>query len=606
MAEAAAELDEELLRVLIAGNKVRLEKLLRGEGGGGGGDSHQQLQTNGQQVTINFHGAAPVAAAPEPELSGTSRLLGVTSNGSTALHIVAIHGHADLAALICERAPSLAATRNRCLDTPLHCAAKAGHHREVAACILRTMQAGTAGETDQTTLQARNKTGATALHEARSARPCRDIAEAILSWEPEGPTLLSRADSSGKTPLHFAVIYGRLDVVKLFLGDHASLRLTNISDNDGSYPLHAAAMFGRTKIIDELVKKCPNYYELVDDKGRNLLHVAVESEEEMVVRHICGNDIFAMVLNATDYDGNTPLHLAVKQGYPLFGLLLGTASVDMCITNKDGHTATDLACCALSPDRSRYFPDPQITVLACLWWVREPFSLDHSALHIHDLHALDDEPCEQQDNMTKNITIGSVLIATVAFAAAFTLPGGVVADDHARAGTAILANRFAFRAFVVTDTMAFLYSIMATCFIIYGKAREIPRSHRRACSLLASGLFPCGAQFLIGAFAFGFHLVLGAANRGLIIFVYVVSSVAVLSCFPNIWAPFRFGLGRAIWRRYGWRGLVSMHKRPSSPLDFFLLVFTGPLIEIRRTLFAVLISSSFIVAVALDIAKPNY
>lgn len=245
-------------------------------------------------------------------------------------------------------------------------------------------------------------------------------------------------------------------------------------------------------------------------------------------------------------------------------------------------------------------------MLACLWWVREPFSLDHRALHIHDLHALDDEPSEQQDNMTKNITIGSVLIATVAFAAAFTLPGGVVADDHPRAGTATLANRFAIRAFVVTDTMAFLYSIMATCFIIYGKAREIPRSHRRACSLLASGLFPCGAQFLIGAFAFGFHLALGAANRGLIIFVYVVSSVAVLACFPNIWAPFRFGLGRAIWRRYGCRGLVSMHKRPSSPLDFFLLVFTGPLIEIRRTLFAVLISSSFIVAVAFDIAKPNY
>lgn len=102
-------------------------------------------------------------------------------------------------------------------------------------------------------------------------------------------------------------------------------------------------------------------------------------------------------------------------------------------------------------------------MLACLWWVREPFSLDHRALHIHDLHALDDEPSEQQDNMTKNITIGSVLIATVAFAAAFTLPGGVVADDHPRAGTATLANRFAFRAFVVTDTMAFLYSIMATC-----------------------------------------------------------------------------------------------------------------------------------------------
>uniref|UniRef100_A0A0D9WZS7 PGG domain-containing protein n=1 Tax=Leersia perrieri TaxID=77586 RepID=A0A0D9WZS7_9ORYZ len=677
MTEASAEfgpqhnlwLDDELLRALVAGSKVSLQKLLREE----------SPQTNGQ-ITINLRGTAPAGVAAAPELSGSCRLIGVTSNGSTALHVVAIHGHAELAGLICERAPSLAATRNRCLDTPLHCAARAGH-RDVAACILRTMmQAST--EAADSILQARNKAGATALHEAvrhgrvgvvdllmetapslaavttdggvsplymaaaagsadsvqmvhailrplrngapspasaagpegRTAlhaaaiRSTKEISEAILSWEPEGPTLLTRDDLSGKTPLHFAVIYGRLDIVQLFLGDHASLRLTSISDNDGSYPLHAAAMFGRTKIIDELVQKCPNYYELVDDKGGNFLHIAVQYEMEMVVRHICQNDIFAMLLNATDYDGNTPLHLAVKQGYPrIFGLLLETTGVDMCITNKDGHTATDLACCALTPEGLRYFPDPQITVLACLWWVREPFSLNHRALHIHDLHALEDEPSsKQQHSMTKNITIGSVLIATVAFAAAFTLPGGVVADDHPRAGTAILSSRFAFRAFVVTDTMAFLYSIMATCFVIYGKSREIPRIHRQACSLLASGLFPCGAQFLIGAFAFGFHLVLGTANRWLMIFVYMVSSMAVLLCFPSIWAPFRFGLRRAIWRRYGWRGLINMHRRPSSPLDFFVLVFTGPLIDFRRTLFALVISATFVIAIALDIAMPNY
>uniref|UniRef100_I1QE53 Uncharacterized protein n=1 Tax=Oryza glaberrima TaxID=4538 RepID=I1QE53_ORYGL len=370
-------LDKELLQVLAAGNKVLLEELLRGEGG-----THP-ARTNGQ-VAISFHGTSEPAAR-----RGTSRLLGVTSNGSTALHVVASHGHAELAALICERAPSLAATRNRSLDTPLHCASKAGH-RDVAACLLRVM--------DQATPRSRNLTGATALHEAvrhghvevvdllmttdpwlasvttnggvsplymafRSLNSvnfnCKpEIAQEILNW-PEGPSLLTRADSSGRTPLHFAVIYGRLDTVKLFLGgDAASPRLTSISDSDGSYPVHAAAMFGRTKIIDELVKKCPNYYELVDDKGRNLLHIAVESEQEMVVRHICGNDMFAMLLNATDYDGNTPLHLAVKQGYPrIFGLLLGTRGVDMCIMNKDGHTARDISCCAstLERGRLRYF-----------------------------------------------------------------------------------------------------------------------------------------------------------------------------------------------------------------------------------------------------------
>lgn len=220
--------------------------------------------------------------------------------------------------------------------------------------------------------------------------------------------------------------------------------------------------------------------------------------------------------------------------------------------------------------------------------------------------ALDEEAFKQQDNMGKNGTIASVLIATVAFAAAFTVPGGFVADDHPRAGTAILASRFAFKAFVVTDTMAFLCSIVATGFLIYGSAREIPRDHRWWYSLLASGLVPWAAQFLIGAFALGFHLMLGAKNRGLVIFVYVVSSAAVLFGSPGIWGMFRLGLGRAIWCRAGWRGVINIHKRPSSLLGFVRLLFTSPLIHIRRTVFAVLICATFVVAIALDITMPNY
>uniref|UniRef100_A0A0D9WZR8 PGG domain-containing protein n=1 Tax=Leersia perrieri TaxID=77586 RepID=A0A0D9WZR8_9ORYZ len=522
---------------------------------------------------------------------GTTRLLGVTSNGSTALRVVASHGHIELAALICQRAPSLVATRNRCLDTPLHCAARTGH-REVAACLLRTLQAAVM-EHVEVTLQAKNKTGATALHEAVrhrrfevvdllmeaapwlasvtteggvsalymaatvdslrmvtiieallrpsqigepslasvagpegrtalhvAATGIKEIAEAILRWEPEGPELLTRVDSSGKTPLHFAIIYGMLDIVRLFLDGYASLDLASISDKEGSYPLHAAAMFGRTRIIDERVKKCPNYYELVDDKGRTFLHIAVEHDREMVVRHICQNDMFAMLLNSTDSDGNTPLHLAVKYGYPrIVYLLLGTG-VDTCITNNDGHTARDLACCALAPGQFYYFLYPHFLVYKCLKHVRAPYSLEGvHALNLDRKPVVDDDASKQQDNMRKNGTIASVLIASVAFAAAFTVPGGIITDDHARAGTAVLARRFTFRVFVVTDAMAFLCSIVATCYLIHGTARETPRDQRLIYYLLAAGLVSWGAQFLIGAFALGFHLVLGTANRGLMIFV---------------------------------------------------------------------------------------
>ena len=53
--------------------------------------------------------------------------------------------------------------------------------------------------------------------------------------------------------------------------------------------------------------------------------------------------------------------------------------------------------------------------------------------------------------------IVSALITTVTFAAGFTLPGGYKEDD----GKAILSKKAAFRAFVVTDTIAMVSSLCA-------------------------------------------------------------------------------------------------------------------------------------------------
>jgi ankyrin repeat protein len=182
------------------------------------------------------------------------------------------------------------------------------------------------------------------------------MAQEILNWEPVGPTLLTRADSSGRTPLHFAILHGHLDVVELFLDGHTSVDQARIPDGHGSFPVHAAAMAGSTRILDVLVKKCPDYYELVDDQGRNFLHCAVEHNQDRVVQHICQNDAFATLLNATDYEGNTPLHLAVKYGFPrIVNTLLRNMTVEIGIANKDGLSVQNLANRATTPARWCYF-----------------------------------------------------------------------------------------------------------------------------------------------------------------------------------------------------------------------------------------------------------
>ncbi|KAL6861374.1 hypothetical protein ACP4OV_017074 [Aristida adscensionis] len=51
----------------------------------------------------------------------------------------------------------------------------------------------------------------------------------------------------------------------------------------------------------------------------------------------------------------------------------------------------------------------------------------------------------------------SVLVATVTFAAAFTLPGGYrsAEEDGVAAGTPVLSGSYAFDAYILADSLAF-------------------------------------------------------------------------------------------------------------------------------------------------------
>nr|CAB3454501.1 unnamed protein product [Digitaria exilis] len=504
-------LGTELLRVLTAGDVTRLKDLLRSEDRPGA-DGHVAIEVNG----------ASQGAASSPV--GTGCLLGVTSNRNTALHLVASRGHAELAALVCERAPSLVATRNAGLDTPLHCAAKAGS-RGVAACLLSQMRA--AGEADAAAaLRAWNLLGATALHEA--------------------------------------------------------VRLS------------------RAAVVELLMAEAPELASVTTEDGVSALYLAAEVRSEEMVR---------LLLRSSTDGTPSPTSFSGRHGQTA---LHAAATVSKGITNKDGLSVQDLADRAVSPSRWRYFLDPHFIILHCLCCLGIGITLDRrQPLHYGDPNPTEEVSDDKEEHdMLRNGAIGSVLIATVAFAAAFTVPGGLVAgDDHRSAGTAILARRFAFRAFVVSDTLAFLCSIVATSFLIHGGARENLRSHRIWYKILASRLMPMAARFMIAAFAFGFHLVLGGdANRGLIVFVYVVSLAPVLFCFPDVWIPLLLlGMAKAIWRRAGWTGLVNMNERPMSLLHLVKLLVSSFMCQyLVGTLVAVLIATTFAAAIALSISLPNY
>ncbi|CAN6183620.1 unnamed protein product [Urochloa humidicola] len=522
--------------------------------------------------------------------------------GATALYEAVRYRHVGLVDLLMTEAPELSALTTEHGSSPLYLAASIDS-LEMVRMIVRPSLDGTPSPASYS-----GPEGLTALHAAAGTieEISQEMTQEILKWEPEGPALLTKVDSSGRTPLHLAIMFDNLDVIDLLLDAPTSDKLARTSDYRGLFPIHTAAMVGSTRIIDKLVKKCPDYYEMVDDQGRNLLHCAVKHNKETVVRHICQNYTSAVLLNAMDYDGNTPFHLAVKYRFPrIVTLLLQTITVETGITNKDGLTARDLCRRGLVPGKLYYPMDPLWIVLHCLRWsgasVADPPQL------VDNVPTDTEEETSNEDYDTKSGTIGSVLIATVAFAAAFTVPGGFIADDRPSAGTAILARRFAFRAFVVSDTMAFFCSVVATSFLIFGGAREIPRDRRQMYNRLAPGLVSVGAVSMITAFAFGFDLVLGKANRGLVVFVYLACLFTVVRS-SGVWvATDLAGLATAVQRRAGWRGLFNIHRHPSS-LRELCCALTESLVfkYLSWPLLLLLIAATFAVAIALNIALPNY
>lgn len=169
----------------------------------------------------------------------------------------------------------------------------------------------------------------------------------LLKWKPKLGRVLDEFDS---TPLHYVAADGDDKMVHIRLKHDVSMAY--VSDKDGYFPIHVAAGMGHVKIIDELLKHCPDSFDLLDDyKGRNFLHIAAERKRVKVVRYVCNskNKKFEKLLNQRDnIDGNTPLHLVVSNykhfnNYKAAASLLKDPRVETSIMNNQGRTQLDLS-----------------------------------------------------------------------------------------------------------------------------------------------------------------------------------------------------------------------------------------------------------------------
>ncbi|KAF7145028.1 hypothetical protein RHSIM_Rhsim04G0191000 [Rhododendron simsii] len=142
------------------------------------------------------------------------------------------------------------------------------------------------------------------------------------------------------------------------------------------------------------------------------------------------------------------------------------------------------------------------------------------------------EAFELSVNLFQTIVIVAALIATITFAAAFTIPGGYDGNQGRDQGMAILSRAAAFKAFVITNTIAMVCSVTSIflCLTAMGyslSAAEEAAGYYEIRYAGAVGLIIVSMFFLIIAFITATFAVLAHA-------IALAVSTCIIACFAFI------------------------------------------------------------------------
>ncbi|KAL5572414.1 hypothetical protein UlMin_022011 [Ulmus minor] len=330
-----------------------------------------------------------------------------------------------------------------------------------------------------------------------------DVVTELLSRKPE---LASELDSTGSAPLHLAAAKGHLEIVKQLLA--ADPEAATVRNQDGRTPLHVAAIKGRVKIIGELVRVHPELTRALTDRGETALHLCVGSnriEGLKVLVEAIGEG--SEILNWKDFDGFTVLHLAVaKKHFPIINFLLSSTGIDVNILNTNGSTALDMLVQSPRDPRDMEIEDSlknagalsskDIPSIVLDRIPTKPLASASSLAPVGRLKSsISKKPVPKQKQTEwlgrkrSALMVVASLIATVAFQASITPPGGVwqdtlQVDDNGKSvenphtvGKSIMAsnNRTEYGLFMIFNTLAFLSSLSIILLLVSG----LPIKRRR-------------------------------------------------------------------------------------------------------------------------------
>ncbi|NP_001359107.1 ankyrin repeat-containing protein At5g02620 isoform X1 [Zea mays] len=393
--------------------------------------------------------------------------------GDTPLHLAAragsvAHVQRILAELDRALAAEMAARQNQDGETPLYVAAEKGH-AEVVREILKVCGVQTAG------IKASNSFDA--FHIAAKQGHLEVLKEMLQAL----PALAMTTNSVNATALDTAAIQGHVDIVNLLLETDASL--ARITRNNGKTVLHSAARMGHVEVVRSLLNKDPRIGLRTDKKGQTALHMASKAQNAEIVVELLKPDV--SVIHIEDNKGNRPLHVATRKGNIIIvQTLLSVEGIDVNAVNRSGETAFAIAEKMDSVELVNILKEAGGE--AAKQQVHPPNSAKQLKETVSDIrHDVQSQfkqtrQTKMQVNQIKkrleklhigglnnainSNTVVAVLIATVAFAAIFTVPGNFVeelsqAPPGMSLGQAYVASNPAFIVFLVFDALALFISL---------------------------------------------------------------------------------------------------------------------------------------------------
>eukprot|EP01116_Phalansterium_solitarium_P001354 TRINITY_DN11155_c0_g1_i1.p1 TRINITY_DN11155_c0_g1~~TRINITY_DN11155_c0_g1_i1.p1 ORF type:complete len:702 (+),score=224.31 TRINITY_DN11155_c0_g1_i1:155-2260(+) len=194
------------------------------------------------------------------------------SQGTTALHLAASHGHTELAEVLISRGAELDTNDDEGYS-PLIYAVWAGHDSFVKMMLARGALLSVPG----------SKHGNTALHVA-AKRNKPEMLKLLLA-SAEGAGLVDALNKDHWTPLHFAADKRNIACAEVLLEAGAN---PNMADRRGTCPLHLAANCPLAALTALLVRKGGNV-NAVNSDGCTPLHLATQNGHDEVVYVLCSN-----------------------------------------------------------------------------------------------------------------------------------------------------------------------------------------------------------------------------------------------------------------------------------------------------------------------------